>query len=115
VRFRHGEQDGVVLSLRSTLDYDYASFSVIGRFRENLEEQRLGNVVGAGASYEVAAGHEKLHGSQVDFFVPALGCWDAVAILGKGGWVEDDHAEAAARFVIFLQQVERVAFAKVNI
>ncbi len=105
----------MVLSLRSSLDYDYASLSVVGRLREDLEEQRLGDVVGAGASDEVAAGLEKLQGAQVDFFVAALGGGDTVAILGEGGWVEDDHAEAAARFVVFLEQVERVAFAEVNI
>ncbi len=85
---------------------------VVGCFGEDLKEEGLGDVVGAGASDEVAAGPKKFQGAQIDLFVAALGGGDAVAIFGEGGRVEDDHVESAADFVVLLQQIEGVALAE---
>ncbi len=60
-------------------------------------------------------GFEKLQGSQIDLLVAAVGGGNAVAVLRKGRRIENDHLEAPARFVVFLQQIEGVAFAEVTL
>ena len=54
VCFGHGQQDRVVLGLRSALNNHHISARVVRCFGEDLEKQRLGDVVGARAGNEVA-------------------------------------------------------------
>ena len=105
----------MVLSLRSTLGYGDISLGIVGGLGKDLEEQRLVDVVGAGAGYEVATRLKEFEGAQVDLLVAALRSRDAVSILGKGRRIEDDHPKAAAGLVILLQQVEGVALAEMHI
>src|ERR1700746_3632930 len=69
-------------------------------------------MVRAGARDEESTGLQELQGAKVNLLVAAPGGGDAIAILGEGRWVEDDHLEFAAHVVILLQNVKRIAFAK---
>ena len=59
-------------------------------------------------------GFEQLQRAQIDFFVAPVRGRNAVAILGECRRVKNHHAESAANLLIFLQNVERVAFAEVT-
>ena len=115
MRLGHGQQDRVVLSLRPALhNYDILA-SVIGSFRQQLQEQWLGDVIGAGAGDQVAARPQELEGAEVDLLVAAAGGRNGVAVLGEGRRVEDNHLETPPGLVVFLEQVEGIAFAKSGI
>ena len=66
-------------------------------------------MVGAGTGDQGAARPKDLHGAKVDFLVAAVGCGDAVAVLGEGWRIENDHIEAALFVVVMLQQIEGVS------
>ena len=87
---------------------------VVRSLGHDLEKERLGDVVRAGAGDQVSAGLENLQSAQIDFFVSAVGGRDAVAVLGEGRRIEDDHVEAAVDLVVFLEQVEGVASRKLT-
>ncbi len=72
-------------------------------------------MVGAGARDEEAARLQQLQGAKIDLLVAAMSRGDAIAILGEGRWVQDDHLEFAAHIVVLLQDVEGIAFAKSDV
>jgi hypothetical protein len=75
---------------------------VYGSLREDLEKERLGNVVRTGAADQVPARFQQLHGAKIDFLIAALGRGDAGSILGEGRRIENDGVKAAANLVVFL-------------
>src|ERR1700685_936808 len=105
----------MVLSLGSALDHRQRLASVVCGFGKDLKEQSLAYMVGAGAGDEIPAWLQQLHSAEIDFLVSTLGCRNAVAILGEGGRIKNDHIETSTDFVIFLEQVERVGLAKGDI
>src|SRR5579864_8971776 len=105
----------MVLCLRAAVYDNHASAGIDSCFCEDLQKQRLWDVVGAGARDEEAARLQQLQGTQVNLLIAALGGRDAVAILGESRWIQDDHLELAAHLVVLLQNVEGIAFAKIDV
>ena len=71
------------------------------------------DVVGAGTGDEIPARFQDLQCPQVDLLVAALSRRQTIAVLGKSWGVENDHLEASADLVVFLEEVESIAFAEV--
>ena len=55
VCFWHGQQDRVILGLGSSLNNHHIALRVVCGLGDDLEEERLGDVVGAGARDQVSA------------------------------------------------------------
>ena len=62
----------MVLSLRPPLTNNYISPGIVRRLGEDLQEERLSDVVGAGAGDQVAARLQELQCPQVDLLVSAV-------------------------------------------
>jgi len=102
----------VIARLRSPLDDHNGSVRVVGGLGDDLEEQRFGDVVGAGARDKVSARAKDFEGAEIDFLVAALGCRDAFAVFGEGRGIENDHVEAPVFFIVLLEHVERIGLAE---
>ena len=104
----------MITRLRSSLNHYGGPVCVIGRLRNDLKEQRLGDVMGAGAGYEISARAKDFERPEIDFLIAALCCRDAFAVFGESRGVEDYHIEAAIFLIVLLEHVERIGFAKRN-
>src|SRR5579864_6575914 len=105
----------MVLCLRAAVYDNHASAGIDSCFCEDLQKQRLWDVVGAGARDKEAARLQQLQGTKVNLLIAALGGRDAVAILCESRWVENHHLELASHLVVLLQDVEGIAFAKSDV
>src|ERR1700683_1249282 len=105
----------MILRLGAALCHCDHFAGIVGSLGENLEEGSLGDVVRAGASDQIPARLDELHGPEVDFLISALRRRDAIAVLSESGRIEHNHIETSADLVIFLEQVKSVCFAKGDI
>ena len=90
----------MILGLGAAFCYCDDFASIIRSLGEKLEKCSLGDVVRAGASDQIPARLEDLHRPEVDFLVAALRGGNAIAILGEGGRIENDHVEPAILIVM---------------
>ena len=88
-----------------SLQEAYGASGVLGRPGDDLLEEILINVVGAGESRQKSAGAEPLHGLQANVLVSARSRPDIALRLGKRGRIEDDQVEEVFRFPQILEDV----------
>src|SRR5712692_5477149 len=69
----------------------------------------------AGACDKDASGAQEPHRSIIDFFISTQGAFQALLILGKGGWVQDDGVVAPAIAIAFAHEVESVRLDAIDI
>src|SRR5271163_1260552 len=105
----------MILGLGAPFDYDHISARVVRRLGDDLEKQRFLDVIRTRAREQKPSGLEDFECSEVDLLVTALSGLHAVTILGERWGIENDHLELTVRFVVFLQYVESIAFAKMNV
>src|SRR5271163_187215 len=99
----------MIARLRSPLNHHDVAMSVVRGFGDDLQEQCLGYMVRAGTRDQGAARSEDLHGPKIYFLVAAMSGGNAVAVLGKGRRIENDHVEAALFVVVLLEQIEGIS------
>ncbi len=92
-----------------------AAAGVGGGGGDDLGEVLQGDVVGAGAGDEGAAGAEQLHGAEVELLVAAECAFGGALGLGEGGWVEDDGVELLACGLVVAEEFEGVGFDPVDL
>src|SRR5580700_4296872 len=102
MRFRHGQENRMILRLRATIGDNHASAGVDSCVCKDLEKECLGDVIGTGTRDEEAARLQQLQGAKVNLLIASLGCRDTIAMLGESRWVEDHHLEFAAYIVVLL-------------
>ena len=91
------------------------SSDVICGLGEYLQEERLANVVRTGAGQQKAARFQEFQRPQIDLFVAAMRCGDAVAIFRKCRWVQNHHLELSSGLIVLLQNVKCISFAKIHV
>src|ERR1700691_1366611 len=105
----------MILGLGAAFCYCDDFASIIRSLGEKLEKCSLGDVVRAGASDQIPARLEDLHGPQIDFLISALRGRDTIAVLSESARIEHNHIEAPPHLVIFIKQIEGICRAKSDV
>src|SRR5271165_6843507 len=109
-RFRHIQQNWVVLRLAALLQNSNVAACVSRRRAQHPQEFCLADVERTGAGNEDAAGPEHFQGAQVELLIAAKRGRNGALGFRKGGWVEDDGVILPAGGGVVPEQIEGVGF-----
>src|SRR5579871_758946 len=113
--FGQGQDSGVIGRGAAGLQQLHAPLGIGGGCSNYVCKLGQRNVMGAGAGYERSAWAEQLHGSEIEFLVPAYCTFVGTFGLGECGGIENDGVELLAGGFVFAQEFECVGFDPVDL
>src|SRR6476661_4818264 len=100
----------MIQRLSAQLSEHQAPAAVRGRVLEHLEEERLGEMIGAAGGEEHAARREDAHRAKVDLLVATHRTRQCGSRLREGWWIQHDRVEARTLTLACLEILERIRF-----
>src|SRR5205809_5743576 len=105
----------MISGLDPSFDYPRPATGIFGRIRQHFGKNALVDVVGTRPSSKDAARPEEPHGPIVDFLVASEGAFEALLILGKSRWVQNNRIVAHTFLVTLAEEVKRIGLDAIDI